>query len=443
MSQGKFTVSSYVDIWRVILLLLGSQSIFEAFDEKALIFPKFKNLKDAIDQYYNSAFRPEVDQSLELIENSEVSAGLMAKTASLSGKAGSQLKQDFSNVNVNLATLEKNFKYALSSLKLNKNFILFIDGIDIRPDNIDFNQYIECIRGLANAAWELNSEYFSNIKDSANYIKVVLLLRPDIMDALGFQNLNAKVRDNGVVLNWITKYSNFESSSLFHLVAGTLAKQQHELIANINAWKHYFPYDLTNMRLAGKVDDPFVGLLRYSFYRPRDIIQYLKLMQSHVSNEAAEKSTFSEISFKDSQREFSDYLLGEVKDYLSFYYSTVDFDEVVGFFSRFGGSSFFTWDKFESEFSNFKTDIDQKLLTIAELTATAEDFLQFLYSLNIIGYHEPDEFGGTFVHYCFRDRTTVKLRPKVRFGLKYQVHPGLQRALLVGNRRPSVRKPKR
>jgi hypothetical protein len=146
------------------------------------------------------------------------------------------------------------------------------------------------------------------------------------------------------------------------------------------------------------------------------------------------RQVFSREAFFRCQKEFSDYLLGEVKDYLSFYHSTVDFDEVVGFFSELDGNNIFSWEKFKSAFHKHHSRINVDAITIPELTKTPEEFLQFLYSLNIVGYLEPDEQGGNFIHYCFRDRTTVKLRPKVKYGYNYHVHPGLQRALLVGGK---------
>lgn len=159
-------------------------------------------------------------------------------------------------------------------------------------------------------------------------------------------------------------------------------------------------------------------------------------MQEYVKDHEEDKAIFSRESFFSCQRDFSDYLLGEVRDYLKFYHSTVDFEEVVGFFAQFGGENQFSWNQFQFAFNQYKRTLEsrEKEITIRELTSTPEEFLQFLYSLNMVGYVEPDGTGGNFVHWCFRDRTTAKLRPKVRYGLSYSVHPGLQRALSVGGK---------
>src|SRR5690606_28806871 len=132
--------------------------------------------------------RPEVDTSLEIVQESAVALGLLAGPLKAGGKDNLTTAATTTNFQLNLLSLEKEFENALESLKLDKDIILFIDGIDIRPADIEFNKYIECIQGLANAAWQVNTEFFSNIRDSKGRMKVCLLMRPDILDQMGFQN---------------------------------------------------------------------------------------------------------------------------------------------------------------------------------------------------------------------------------------------------------------
>jgi cold shock CspA family protein len=441
--SGRLSLSSYSDVWRVLLLLLMTDTVANKASETVFNFHKFNALRNAISQYYNDAFRPEVDTSLELIQESEKALGLMSQLAKAGSKDVTKTTSATTNFQLNLLSLQRQFETALSSLKLDKDIILFIDGIDIRPADISFSHYIQCIQGLANAAWQVNTEFFSNIKDSPGRMKVCLLMRPDILDQMGFQNLNAKVRDNGVVLNWQTTYEEFRSSAIFKMVSGILARQQDPPAEIIDSWKHYFPYDLQNQMISEKKDDPFIGFLRYSFYRPRDVIQYLILMQEYVAQHQNEKQHFTERAFHRCEREFSDYLLGEVRDYLSFYYSSFDFDQITGFFSMLNGKNNFTWEEFAKAFERYKSQLPPGGTTVDELRGAPEAFLQFLYSLNILGYVERDELGTNFVHWCFRDRTPVKLRPQVKYDLAYTVHPGLARSLLVGRTAVSARPPRR
>ncbi|WP_374133307.1 hypothetical protein, partial [Sphingomonas sp. 28-62-20] len=116
-----------------------------------------------------------------------------------------------------LLKIQKSFEIAFSSINLVANHTLFIDGIDIRPENIPFPEYLDCVKGLANALWSLNNDFFPSIRDSKGRMKVVALLRPDIFNSLGLQNRNTKLKDNSVVLDWRTRYSNHRKSDLFKL----------------------------------------------------------------------------------------------------------------------------------------------------------------------------------------------------------------------------------
>jgi len=446
--NGHLKVSNYVDTWKVILLLLTAHHLREREGGKLLQFTKFMNLKAAIDEYYRSAFAPEVASALEFVENSEAAVSVISRHAKGGLKIQETAKQEGQGLQTNLLYIERQMKDAIGSLKLSKNNIIFIDGIDIRPTGINFETYIECIRGLAQAVWSLNTEFFANIRDSKGRIKFVLLLRPDIIESLGYQNTNAKVRDNGIVLDWRTSYQDFRGSRLFQLIDGLLGKQQ-ELGSQLGvggAWGHYFRYQRPNLWASERFDDPFVGFLRYSFYRPRDILSYLLIMQDYVKLHEAEKTTFSERSFANCQTLYSDYLLGEVKDHLSFYYSGTDFGELVGFFKFLGGKNRFNWDTFETAYVQHRRSAGGREATLPALNEGPESLMQFLYSLNVIGYDEKSAAEDeVFVHWCFRDRSTVKLNPKVPVGLSYKdrpayfVHPGLARALNVGGR-PALRR---
>lgn len=441
-SLGHLQVSSFTDIWRVILLLLVSDNIRSSESRAILQSTKFQALKSATETYYTDAFSPEIINAIEFVENAEINAGLtLSNVGKIGAKEGNTLKIAGSGFQTSLIHIEQQFRDAIGSLKLNKDHILFIDGVDVRPSDIDFPIYIECIKGLANAAWSLNLDYFSNIRDSRGRIKVVVLLRPDIFDAIGFHNSNAKIRDNSVQLDWKTTYSDYKTSRLFRLIDGILGKQQKscEGLTLGSSWKHYFNYSIANKRIAEKLDDPFVSFLRYSFYRPRDIISFMLILQEYVGQHRPNADQFTENDFEKCQQDYSEYLLGEVKDHLSFYHSEADFDELTGFFRFLKGKSRFSWRDFQDAFREYNLSIKNRALTIKQLTESPESFLQFLYSMNVIGYDETsDNKLANFSHWCFRDRSSVTLNPKIPPNLgaaterPYSVHPGLARALKVG-----------
>lgn len=125
-------------------------------------------------------------------------------------------------------------------------------------------------------------------------------------------------------------------------------------------------------------------------------------------------------------------MLGEIKDYLSFYYSDIDFDGLIAFFNFVNGKSRLGYAEFSRAYDKYLAWAKHRNSEIREVVSGPEEFLQFLYSMNIIGYVERTDTGSTFTHWCFRDRTPFLLNPAVRLGENYNVHPGLARALRVG-----------
>jgi hypothetical protein len=222
---------------------------------------------------------------------------------------------------------------------------------------------------------------------------------------------------------------------------GILGKQQSDRPPSFGqAWDHYFPYSVPNLWSTMEQDNPFIGFLCYSFYRPRDVVSYLLIMQDYVKLHEANKNVFTYRSFENCAAAYSSYLLGEVKDQLSFYYSGADFDELTGFFQFLKGANAFNWKEFNAAYSDYRKNIAHKDITLSDLKEGAERFLQLLYSLNVIGFDERTA-DNVFVHWCFRDRSAVMLKPKIPAGLDYAkgrpayfVHPGLARALRVGGK---------
>lgn len=115
----------------------------------------------------------------------------------------------------------------------------------------------------------------------------MLLIRPDIFDKIGLHNMNNKLNDNYVLLEWKTTYQNYRTSGLFQVADKLFASQQErevkEKLTVGEAWDHYFPYKVFNHRDRNDTDSSFIPFLRYSFYRPRDILAYLSIIKKYCS----------------------------------------------------------------------------------------------------------------------------------------------------------------
>lgn len=447
--KNQLELSDYRDIWKPILFLLLSEMVRRHEANLFSRFFKFRAIESAIDEFYENAFAPEIVSSIRFVENTKASAELLAKFLSGSSKvSGSEsIKTEFSEskYQVNLLYIQRRFEEALSSLKLEKDYVLFIDGIDIRPSTIDYDDYLACIKGLANAVWEINNEFLANIKDSKGRMRVVLLVRPDIFDTIGLQNQSTKLQNNSVILEWLTTYRDCRSSGLFKVADRLLRWQQEQPLPEGAAWNYYFPYKSFNLWTRSANDDPFVDFLRLSLYRPRDINTILALLKEmRTTGENQDYNVFhaSDINDRRFLDRYSNYLLGEIKDQLSFYYSRDDYEIFREFFEYLYGKISFSYDDFLEAYHSLCDNLIHGTRKKPDFLETPIKLLQLLYELNVICYreHPDDDYDReVFIHWCFRERSVTNPAPKVKPHLEYNVHAGLVNALNLGK---PINKPK-
>lgn len=442
--ENKLLFSDYSSIWEMILLLLISKKIIDdesTIKDKFLIgkFNKFNKLNSAINEYFSNSFEPEIECAIRMVLGSKKVAELFAGNKE---KIGGGLSFNNSEENEstrisfqrNIYYIIKEFKDAINDLKLEKEHILFMDGIDIRPSDVEHVDYLECIKGLSSAILKLNNDFFPNIKDTKGTCRVVLLIRPDIFESISLHNMNAKIRDNSIVLNWTTNYDSHRFSLLFSAVEKMISTQCDNV--ENTSWDYYFPWEAKTLDFAlpeGQYTS-FISFLRLSYHRPRDIFTMLKILQSNSSYNK-EKRIFSLDDFNSPsfQRDYSNYLLGELKDQLSFYYKSSDFEMFLKFFSHLNGNYRFTYDFFLNAFNNMKSELLESSKEPPQFMSSANDFLQFLYELNIISsIEEAENTNKSVVRWCFRERTQANLFPKVRVGARhFEIFYGLRKSLQV------------
>lgn len=429
-------LSDYSSIWKVIIYLLLSQQIIEKEGGVEFFrrFTKIGAIQKAIDEYYNRAFSPEIIQALQFVQESKIAAELLAKHAKVSAEEGETFTFSESRFQTNLFFIQRSFEDALSQVRLDKNHMLFIDGIDIRPSSIPYTEYLECIKGLANAVWEVNNDFFPTVKGGEGRLRVVLLIRPDIFQSLGLQNQNTKIRDNSVFLDWRTEYSGHRDSDLFKVVDHLLSAQQSVSLKDGDAWDHYFPWDAPNVGEKFDNHTSFIAFLRWSYYRPRDIVTMLSILQEISNRDAEGKKYFKFNDFDNAEfkKSYSEYLLGELKDHLTFYYGEDDYNSFLKFFKHLNGKNKFSYEEYLTTFNSFLDSIKNSSTNIPKFMSTSGDFLQFLYDLNVISYIEYPVGDKPYIRWCFRQRSYGDISPKVKEKCDYQVFYGLHKALNIG-----------
>ena len=428
-------LSDYTNVWKVIIYLLLCQRIkeMEGGGFKFTKFGKFNALNAAIEEYYYNAFSPEIIQALELVQDTKLAAELLSKHAKAKGEQSESLKFSESRFQANLFYIQKKFEDAIKQIRIDSNYILFIDGIDIRPSGIPYEEYLECVKGLANAVWEINNDFFPTIKGGQGRCRAILLIRPDIFDSVGLQNQNAKIRDNSVFLDWKTEYTRHRTSKIFEVSDHLLSIQQENPGQKLGeCWDHYFPWDSPNMLDEYDCPTSYVNFLRWSYYRPRDIVTLLTLLKSHSEDDNKSNFTIDDFEAKNFQRAYSNYLLGEVKDQLSFYYQAEDYENFLKFFEFLKGKSKFNYKDFCWAYDEMLVYLQTVNKAVPKFMRSTNEFLQFLYDLNLLCYIERPKEGKAHFHWCFKERNYSNISPKVKAESEYQVFYGLNKALNLG-----------
>jgi hypothetical protein len=429
-------LSDYSSIWKVIIYLLLAQQIIEREGGPEFLrrFTKLGAIQKAVDEYYHKAFSPEIIQALQFVQESKIAAELMAKHAKASGEEKETLTFSEARFQTNLFYIQKGFEDAFRQARLKKNHLLFIDGIDIRPSSIPYEEYLLCIKGLANAVWEVNNDFFPTVKGGGGRMRATLLIRPDIFQSIGLQNQNTKIRDNSVFLDWRTEYTNHRNSDLFKVIDHLLSSQQDEALNECDAWDNYFPWDAPNLMEEFEHHSSFISFLRWSYYRPRDIVTMLSILQGIAKQSGKTKKYFKYEEFDNAEfkRTYSEYLLGEVKDHLTFYYGEDEYNLFLKFFKHLNGKKKFTYSEYLAFYEDFYKSILNTSAIIPKFMSTSGDFLQFLYDLNILSYIEYPTEDKPYIRWCFRQRSYGDINPKVKEGCDYQIFYGLYKALNVG-----------
>jgi len=158
---------------------------------------------------------------------------------------------------------------------------------------------------------------------------------------------------------------------------------------------------------------------------------------SNISSEAA------------ISREFSDYLLGEVKNYAAFYMRQEDFNKYIKFFQYLDGKPRLTMDEFRDAFGKFKGWANGEKFYATDYLRDAESLLQLLYDVNVIGYSEAvSNDGETFFHWSYRERSVNNVAPKVKTTGMLMLNPGISKALDIGKQvsnkgKVNIEKPRR
>lgn len=320
------------------------------------------------------------------------------------------------------------FHRAIENISFKYNHYLFVDGLDVRPREIDAKEYSECIGALVRAVYDINTKVLGNMRrKDKNDFKIIALTRTDIFLNSELVNVTSCINDNCVELDWT--YSNekdFKYSNLYKMMNRILG---WDGISKEKPVEKYFSF-----RLPYPVNRPLSASMyiqRQSRLRPRDIVVMLRLIQQeckkrHLVNPNVEVMDSTELITK-----YSNYYTDQIKSEMMFNYTGNEIRQMFDLIKMIK-RDLFDEDDFKAIFNNFCKSQG----SFKNLFPDYQQVLDVWYSLDLIGWQEG--LGkGTRVHWHYREVKAIDEVYRLPWeyihetdAVKFIIHKGASRNVL-------------
>lgn len=200
-----------------------------------------------------------------------------------------------------------------------RQMIIILDGLD---DILRYKKNkLEIIASLIRSADYINDSVLS----SKNKIKIIILMREDILSQLNDPDLNKIIQDGALYLSWGENLGDLRK--LVDLRFGVKGIPQDKAE---KCWDSIFP-----SKIKGKSSWDYV--LDYTLYKPRDVLQFLKYCQSLYSEN--ESMTLSE-TLNVLKTYSNKYFIEEMKNELVGFVDDELINEIPAIFRKLGGRAF-------------------------------------------------------------------------------------------------------
>ena len=219
-----------------------------------------------------------------------------------------------------ISVLTEKMLSVINNTYLNERKILIIlDGLD---DILRYRKNkMEIIASLVRSADYINDSVIRHGKN----IKILILIREDILSMVNDPDLNKIIQDGALYLNWSDKLDDLrERINLRFGVNGIPSDEA------CKCWEKIFP-----PKIRGKKTWEYV--LDYTLYKPRDVLQFLKYCQMIYPEN--EKLTLSE-TLNVLKTYSNKYFLEEMKNELSGFIDDELIYEIPSIFRKLGGRAF-------------------------------------------------------------------------------------------------------
>lgn len=214
-----------------------------------------------------------------------------------------------------------------------KDFYIILDDLDDRFRRNDENK--DAIISLIKTINSINIKIHKLWKKT----KFIALLRTDIFYFLWDTDLNKIKVDNSIIINWQSNIS--KDSQLLHMLTHKLRVSQPEF-KNLS---HKEIFDLifneniiifNNYTKREVIIEPYKFILERTFFRPRDIVSFINIIAKKFPN----NKHISKDNLYLAERDYSEYLVQEIRDELSGHYDPILIQESFSLLKQFKKNQF-------------------------------------------------------------------------------------------------------
>lgn len=218
-----------------------------------------------------------------------------------------------------------------------RKIIILVDGLD---DILRYRKNkMEIIASLIRSADYINDKILQNSRN----VKIIILVREDILSMVNDPDLNKIIQDGALYLNWGDNLEDLRTIVNLRFGLNGIGKEAAE-----KCWDNIFP-----PKIRGKMSWEYV--LDYTLYKPRDVLQFLKYCQmGYPNNETLSLSETLTVLKTYSNK----YFIEEMKNELSGFVDDELINEIPTIFRKLGGRGFTLTEihKLANE-NNFKREV--------------------------------------------------------------------------------------
>ncbi len=289
----------------------------------------------------------------------------------------------------------------LSNIYLNEREIfIIIDGMD---DILRYKKNrMEIIASLVRSADYINEKMIVSKKK----IKIIMLLREDIISMVNDPDLNKIIQDGSIYISWDKKIAELKEIVERRFILSGL----NDVDAK-NCWDNIFPKRIKNK-------SSWDYILEYTLYKPRDILQFMKFCQSeYPTNETLSLSETQNVLKVYSNK----YFIEEMKNELAGLVDDEIISSIPSVFRKLGGRAF----QLSDITNSFEQQVPHKKITAND----TKTILTYLFDAGYIG--QLIEMGKgknqkKVVTFKYRNPTA-----RIDFYQRFMTHKGLHSGLGV------------